>query len=124
MVRASRFGKLHRTVASLLVTTVDTQALLGLVLYGVFSPLTRAAMNNWGAAMKDPSSRFWAVEHIASMLAALVLIHIGHVRIKRASKDGLKHRRAVLFFGLAIGLMLMATPWPCSVHSRPWIRGL
>ena len=50
---------------------LDTQMLLGLLLYFVLSPNTKAIMENFGAAMKDPALRFWAVEHTVTMFAAI-----------------------------------------------------
>src|SRR5215831_11569317 len=56
---------------------LDTQMLLGLLLYFVVSPNMKAIMENFGGAMKDPALRFWAVEHTASMFAAIALAHVG-----------------------------------------------
>ena len=49
--------------------TLDLQMLLGLLLYFALSPTTAAIMNDFGAAMKDPVARFWAVEHTSMMVA-------------------------------------------------------
>ncbi len=35
-----------------------------------------SAMQNFGAAMRDSDLRFFAVEHIAMMIVAVVLAHI------------------------------------------------
>src|SRR5947208_1158703 len=63
---------------------LDTQMLLGLLLYLVISPNMRPILDNFGAAMKDPSLRFWAVEHVASMFAAVILAHVGRVLARKA----------------------------------------
>src|SRR5688500_11690950 len=47
---------------------LDLQLLLGLLLYFAVSPTTRAIFADFGAAMRDPVARFWAVEHISLML--------------------------------------------------------
>src|SRR5438309_10315914 len=58
---------------------LDIQLLLGLVLYLVVSPNMRPILENFGASMKDPAARFWAVEHIAAMFGAIALAHVGRV---------------------------------------------
>ena len=59
------------------VHLTSVQLVLGLLLYGVLSPVTLAAMTDMGAAMKDSALRFWAVEHITMMLIAVGLAHVG-----------------------------------------------
>src|SRR5438477_2986272 len=56
---------------------LDLQLLLGLLLYGLLSPYTAAAMKDFGAAMRDPVLRFWVVEHLTTMVSAVVLVHVG-----------------------------------------------
>ena len=95
---------------------LDTQLLLGLILYFI-SPLTRAALQDFGAAMGNPGLRFFALEHVFYMLLAVILVHIGSVRSRRARTDLDKHRLAAIFYTLAVVLILIAIPW-----SRPLIR--
>ena len=103
------------------VTAFDLQMLLGILLYGFLSPVTRQAFGDFGAAMKDPAQRFWAVEHIAGMLSALVLVHVGRVRARKT--DSLRrHRVAAIFFGLALVALLAAIPWPGTPAGRPLLR--
>ena len=66
---------------------LDLQLLVGLLLHLALSPLTQAAMENVAATMQNPSLRFWFVEHPFGMVIALVLAHVGRVRIRRASTD-------------------------------------
>ena len=61
----------------ILMTALDLQMLLGLLLYLALSPTTRAIFQDFGGAMRDPVARFWAVEHIALMIVAVVLGHLG-----------------------------------------------
>src|SRR5688500_12115824 len=59
------------------VTLVDLQLLLGLLLYFALSPITRAAMQDFGGAMRSSGLRFWAAEHVFGMVVALALAHVG-----------------------------------------------
>lgn len=62
---------------------MDVQLLVGLVLYAFLSPITQTAFTDFGAAMKNSDLRFYAVEHIAMMLIAVVLVHIGRAKSKK-----------------------------------------
>src|SRR5437763_16766186 len=61
-----------RPWAAIFVGVLDLQVLLGLILYLVESPITKAAFENMPAAMKDHELRFFAVEHTTYMFIALV----------------------------------------------------
>ena len=101
---------------------LDLQFLLGLLLYFIWSPLTRAALGDFSGAMKDPLMRFWAVEHWAGMLIGLALAHVGMTRARKAATDALRHRRIAIFFLLALLAILASIPWPGRVYGRPLFR--
>jgi hypothetical protein len=99
------------------VTALDLQTTVGLILYFLLSPLTATALHGFGAAMKDPILRFWAVEHAFGMLIGVTLAHIGRARARKT--DSLRrHRVAAIFFGLALFVILASIPWPGSLHGR------
>lgn len=109
--------------AGLIFTTVmDLQVLVGLLLYVAFSPLTQTAFQNFGGAMGNATMRFFAIEHILIMVIALVLAHIGRAQTRKASEALSKHRRAAIWFGIALLLVLLAIPWPFSGVPRPLWR--
>ena len=58
--------------------TAHLQLVLGGLLYMV-SDVVQSAIANMGAAMKNPVSRFWAVEHLSMMIIAIALLTIGHI---------------------------------------------
>jgi len=62
--------------------------------------------------MKEPYARFFTMEHMSMMLLAWVLVHIGRAQVKRAATDAAKHKKMLIFFGLAIVLILVSIPWP------------
>ena len=62
--------------------------------------------------MKDSTTRFFAVEHLTMMLIAIILIHIGKAQGKKVISDKAKHLRTVIFYGLALLLILISIPWP------------
>lgn len=90
---------------------MDLQFLVGLVLYFYLSPITKTAFQNFGAAMKNSDLRFYAVEHIFMMVIALVLVHIGRSKSKKALGSREKFGVAMIFFGIAYIIILAAIPW-------------
>jgi heme A synthase len=105
-----------------LMVTLDLQMLLGLLLYFVLSPFTAEAMRDFGAAMRNPGLRFFAVEHLALMLAAVILAHVGRVLARKAPTPEAKRTRMLVCFGLATVLMVLGIPWPGMANGRPLFR--
>jgi hypothetical protein len=90
---------------------MDLQLLTGLVLYFFLSPITKLALSDFGGAMKNADLRFYAVEHFAMMLIAVVLVHIGRAKSKKAKTDQGKFKIASIFFLIALVLMIVGIPW-------------
>jgi hypothetical protein len=106
----------------LFVTALDIQMLLGLLLYFALSPITRAAMSDFGGAMKIAGLRYWAVEHVLGMIVALVLAHRGQARVRALSDPVRKHRVAAVFFVLALVAIAASIPWPGTPNGRALVR--
>lgn len=104
------FTKADNTIGTALLAITHTQFLLGLVLYFV-SPTVAVALSNMGEAMKEPTLRFWAVEHLTGMLIAVVCITMGRVLSKKATEDIFKHRRAAVWFSVALAIIISMIPW-------------
>jgi hypothetical protein len=111
----------HERLHTAFILVLDLQLLLGLLLYFVLSPITAMAMHNFGAAMKDAQLRFFGVEHIFTMLLAVVVAHIGRVRSKRKT-DGARHRSVLITQAVWLVLTLAAIPWPGLDIARPLFR--
>ena len=105
-----------------LVSVLDLQLLLGLLLYLVVSPNMAEIRADFGASMKNPAARFWAVEHITMMLVAVVVVHIGRVLGRKAANPESKRMKQLICFGIATALMLLAMPWPGLRAGRPLFR--
>ena len=113
--RAGRWGLIF-------MIALDLQLLLGLLLHLVLSPNTLAMFQDFGAAMRDPTTRFWAIEHISLMLFAVVMVHVGRVLARKAATPVARRNRMFLCFALATLAMLAATPWPGLRAGRPLFR--
>jgi hypothetical protein len=89
---------------------------------------------NWGyekiqalgfsGVMKDPASRFFAVEHMLGMLIAIILITVGRGVSKKNWPDTVKHRKSFWYYFIALILILVSVPWPFrEAVARPWFPG-
>lgn len=107
----------------LLTIAADLMLLIGIYLWFVgpwgYKQIEASGM---GAVMKDPASRFFVVEHLAGMLIAIILIHIGKAQGKKAIGDRAKHRRTMIFYLVALLIILASIPWPFRelFQARGW----
>ena len=100
----------------------DIQLLLGLALYfsNAWFDKMRSGM---GAVMKNSYDRFFTVEHAGMMIVAWILVHVGRTAVKKAVTDSAKHKKMLLFFGLALLIILISIPWPFRAEvMKPWFR--
>ncbi|MEY4052239.1 MAG: hypothetical protein RIR64_1224 [Bacteroidota bacterium] len=110
--------------SKILLINAHTTLVLGLYQYffgAVGYALIKNTVGGMKEVMKDGAARFWAVEHISSMILAIVLITVGHIRLKNGSKAS---TTATLYL-IALLLILSAIPWPFRTGiGRPWLPGL
>ncbi len=105
-----------------LTIALDVQLILGVLLYFVVSPNMLVVRDHFGEAMRTPGLRFWAVEHAAAMLLAVVLAHVGRVLGRKATSLQAKRSRQLIGYGLATLLMVVGMPWPGRPGGRPLFR--
>jgi predicted membrane channel-forming protein YqfA (hemolysin III family) len=106
----------------LLTISVDLQFVVGVVLYAFFSPIVRQGLQNFSVAMQINVVRFFTIEHVIGMIAGIALVHIARVKIRKASDADRKHRLAMVFYGIALVLMIISIPWPGLPVARPLFR--
>lgn len=115
-------GEGARRLSMFTVIGFDVQLLIGLLLYGVLSPVTKTAFADFGAAMKDSPTRFFAVEHIFGMIIAVALVHVGHALGKRAADAAGAAKKRLVFYGIALVITFLSIPWPFYPAARPLFR--
>lgn len=108
--------------SKILLISSHTTLLLGIYQYFTglvgFQTIKSVGM---AVAMKDPASRFWGVEHLLSMVIAIALITIGHIKYKKSSKQS----TTLILYIIALLLIITAIPWPFRADiGRPWFPGL
>ena len=87
------------------------QLLIGLLLY-----FTSARFDLWndlgvGEVMKNSNIRLYLVEHPSINILAVALITIGYSKHKKKLEDSAKFKTFVIFYGLALVLVLSRIPW-------------
>jgi uncharacterized membrane protein YozB (DUF420 family) len=108
-----------RKVGLFFMISCDIQLLVGLIMYFVTSPLGIAAFSMEGVnPMKEAGIRYFAVEHAVMMIIAIALVHIGYSKAKKGTVDVARHKSALIFFGIALLLMLSRIPFT----DRPLFR--
>jgi len=113
LVAGSRpFIRSDARTGSILVIFADLQLLIGIALWYFGARGYKVIeQQGWSAAMKGPE-RFFAIEHFAGMFIAIILLHIGKSQGRKAISDKAKHRRTLVFYLLALLIILISIPWP------------
>ena len=91
----------------------DIMLLIGIYLWfaGTWG-YKQIAARGMAEVMKDPTTRFYAIEHLAGMLVAIILIHVGKAQGSKQISDRAKHSRILIFYTLALLIILASIPWP------------
>lgn len=104
------FQAASKKIALFTMIAAHLQLVLGLILYFI-SPLVNTALADMGKAMKDAALRFWAVEHLSTMLIGIVFITLGYSLSKRATTDTARNKKAFIFFSLGLLAVVLRFPW-------------
>ena len=125
--REGTFTAMHKKLGLFLMICADLLLLVGLYQWIVGDwGLKSIQRNGFGVVMKNAGLRFFAIEHTTGMLIAIILIHLGYSYGKKAVPDPQKHKRVLLYFGLALLIILISIPWPFRAvgAGRHWFPGM
>ena len=87
------------------------QLIIGLGWY-FMSPIYKTIkVAGMGQFMKNSQLRLLAVEHPVTMILAIALITVGWSKHKKQTKDAGKFKTFVIFYGVALLLILTRIPW-------------
>lgn len=92
------------------VLAITVQFVLGVALYAV-SPLVRQGLGDMATAMRTAGVRYFVVEHVVVMLAAVAFAHVGAARVRRAPTDSARFQGATIWMGLAFAAAAGFVPW-------------
>jgi hypothetical protein len=115
LLKSSYSGKCGNAMNRFALLFTHLQFLVGLILY-----FTSEKVRFEAASMKESLFRFYLVEHIALMVIAIILITIGYFKAKNTSDERKKHKALVIYFSIALILILAAIPWPFRGLGAGW----
>ena len=116
--RQQAWAPLGPRLGRLFGIAIDIQVLMGAALYLLLSPLTTIVLNSIGTKLPPGSHlHFIVVEHPSIMIAAFILVHVSSMVVRRARSDAAHQRRAIIFYGVTLLLVLAGIPW-----WRPLLR--
>ena len=110
------YSAFDRLSSMLTMSFTHLQLLLGLILYFISGKVVFSA-----ESFKNEMLRFFLVEHVGLMLVAIALITIGYSKIKKAVDSKTKRKRTLIYYGIALIVILVALPWPWQKLSTGWI---
>jgi uncharacterized membrane protein len=107
------FTKGDERIGLLLTIFSDIMLLIGIYLwYAGTWGYKQIVDRGMAEIMKDPTARFYAIEHLVGMLVAIILIHVGKTQSRKQISDKAKHSRTLIFYTLALLIILASIPWP------------
>jgi hypothetical protein len=107
------FIKSDARTGTMLVIFTDLMLLIGIALWFLGSRGYNVIKgSNMGEIMKEPTYRFFTMEHTVGMLIAIILIHVGKAQARKRISDSAKHKRTLIFYLLALLIILASIPWP------------
>jgi len=116
------FSGTDNTVRHWTATISHIQLVLGIVLYSQ-SPIVKYFWKNFNEAKESFDILFFGMIHMILMLLSITLITIGSAVSKRKLSDKEKFRTMLVYYGIALIIILVAIPWPFSpLANRPYIR--
>ncbi len=103
-------------------TMAHVQLVLGILLY-TQSPVVKYFWQSYREGIKNLDGLFFAILHMTFMLMAIVVITIGSAMAKRKAVDHEKFKTMLIWYAIALLIILIAIPWPFSpLANRPYIR--
>ncbi len=120
----SPFTKTDNAIRHWTATITHIQFTIGAVLY-VISPVVKYLWKNFSTGVHQQEPSFFGVIHFALMMVAVTVLSIGSAKAKRNTVDKEKFGTMLIWFSIALILILIAIPWPFSpLANRPYFRGI
>jgi len=98
------------------------QLVIGLILYFIMGK--QSIFSNMAEGMKDSYLRYWGMEHFLGMVIAIAIVQFGRIASKKAGNDLLKHKKALIWYGIGMILIFVNIPWPWKAVARGLFPGM
>lgn len=104
-------------------TIAHVQLMIGMVLYFKSPAVAQFRAVGHVAGSRINEAFFFGLIHISMMISAVMILTIGSAVAKRQESDQQKFKAILLFFCIALLIILTAIPWPFSpLAQRPILR--
>ena len=113
------FSPLDNKLSLFALIFAHLQLVIGLILYAI-SPKVQIALAEMPQAMGETALRYWAVEHITSMIVGIAFVTIGRVKAKKKELDKDKHKQVAVWMGIGLIIILVSIPWPFRGLGTGW----
>ncbi len=101
---------------------VDIQFVVGAILYFFFiAGQTNFKIGKLTDQLGSPMFRTIALDHAVLMFIALIFIHIGYSKAKKARNVVDAGKKQFVWMLIALILILIGIPWPFLHHERGWV---
>jgi len=114
-VGKKEYQKSDRISALLALIFTHIQLLIGLGLYFISPKVSFES-----GVMENALIRFYTVEHMSMMIAAIILITIGFSTAKRLEDAVAKHKRVAIMYGIGLVIIIASIPWPFRELGAGW----
>lgn len=108
-----------KSAGTLAVASLHLQFILGLALY-FQSPWYKAFKEQGTELFSNAISRFYVLEHPLLMLLAVLVATIGNAKAKKITNDGAAFQKRLVWFSIALALILIGIPWPFRFALAGW----
>jgi|SRR5215217_4101105 len=104
-------------------TIAHIQMMIGMVMYFKSPTVGQFRAMGYAAGSKITEVFFFGLIHISVMILAIIVLTIGSAVSKRQESDPNKFKIILIFFSIALLIMIAAVPWPFSpLAQRPLLR--
>ncbi|WP_233138111.1 hypothetical protein [Mucilaginibacter sp. MD40] len=118
------FGKTDNTWRHWTATVSHMQLIIGMLVY-TQSSTAKFNFRQISFLGHIKPEFFFGVVHLLMMLIAIVLVTIGSAVAKRKPNDHEKFKTMLIWFSLALFIILLAIPWPFSpLAQRSYLHTL
>jgi hypothetical protein len=119
---SKNFTKADNALRHWTATIAHIQLMIGILVYSK-SAAVKSFFAGLGSRDHITEPVFFGVIHITLMLTAIILITIGSAMAKRKTTGHAQFKTILIWFGMALLLILIAIPWPFSPFAqRPYLR--
>lgn len=109
-MKKNDFTKKNMSLARLAFIASHIQLVLGFILWWTHG-YAQMLSENMKEVMSDKSVRLLAVEHPMINILAIAILTIGFISIKKSSLDSTKHIKGIIYYGIALLLILSRIPY-------------